>query len=125
MSTSREVDNETKATVNCRFAARRSDRKFNDILRIQDNAIPNKTKKSLNVGTNVFRNKQCFNTQFEHIIGQNRWTNPGILDRDANINTRESEVSRQKYKGKRADLAVVARKVFEFCLSETFWNSYL
>ena len=71
----------------------------------------------------VFRGKKCFNTQFAHIIGQNRWTYPGILDRDANINTRVAEVSRQKYKEKRADLAVVAQKVFKFYLSETFWNS--
>ena len=57
------------------------------------------------------------------MIGQNRWTYPGILDRDANINTRVAEVSRQKYKGRSADLAVVAQKVFKFYLSETFWNS--
>ena len=57
------------------------------------------------------------------MIGQNRWTYPGILDRDANINTRVAEVSSQKYKGKSADLAVAAQKVFKFYLSETFWNS--
>ena len=57
------------------------------------------------------------------MIGQNRWIYPRILDRDACINTRVAEVSRQKYKGRSADLAVVAQNVFKFYLSETFWNS--
>ena len=40
MSTSREVDNETMVGVNSRFAEVTED----DILRMQDNAIPNNTK---------------------------------------------------------------------------------
>ena len=41
MSTSREVDNETMTGVNSRFAEVTE----NDILRMQDIAIPNDTKK--------------------------------------------------------------------------------
>ena len=36
----------------------------NDILRMQDITIPNDTKKATKLGMIVFRDKQCFNTQF-------------------------------------------------------------
>ena len=39
----------------------------NDILRMQDITIPNDTKKATKLGMVVFRNKQCFNTQFAHM----------------------------------------------------------
>ena len=60
MSTSRVVDNETMAGVNSRFAEVAEE----DILQMQDKAIPNNTKKATKLGINVFRGKQCFNTQF-------------------------------------------------------------
>ena len=63
MSTSREVDNETMAGVNSRFAEVTE----NDILRMQDITIPNDTKKATKLGMNFFRDKQCFNTQFAHV----------------------------------------------------------
>ena len=61
MSTSREVDNETMAGVNSRFAEVTED----DIL--QENAISNNTRKATKLGMKVFRGKQCFNTQFGHL----------------------------------------------------------
>ena len=39
----------------------------NDILRMQDITIPNDTKKATKLGMIVFRDKQCFNTQFAHM----------------------------------------------------------
>ena len=39
----------------------------NDILWMQDIRIPNDTKKATKLGMIVFRDKQCFNTQFAHI----------------------------------------------------------
>ena len=53
MSTSWEVDNETMAAVNSRFAEVTE----NDILRMQDITIPNDTKKATNLGMKVFRDK--------------------------------------------------------------------
>ena len=38
-----------------------------DILRMQDNAIPNNAKEATTLGMKVFRDKQCFNTQFAHV----------------------------------------------------------
>ena len=63
MSTSWEVDNETKAGVNSRFAKVTE----NDILRMQDITLPNQTKKATRLGMKVFRDKQCLNTQFAHM----------------------------------------------------------
>ena len=51
------------AGANARFAEVTE----NDILRMQDTTIPNDTKKAMKLGMNVFRNKQCFNTQFAHM----------------------------------------------------------
>ena len=51
MSTSRKVDNETMAGVNSRFVEVTED----NILQMQDNAIPNNTKKATKLGMNVFR----------------------------------------------------------------------
>ena len=51
--------NETMASVNSRFAEVTQ----RDILRMQDNAIPNNTKK----GIKVCKGKQCFDTQFAHM----------------------------------------------------------
>ena len=62
-ATSREVDNETMAGVNSGFAEVTE----NDILRMQDLTIPNDTKKPTKLGMKVFRDKQCFNTQFAHM----------------------------------------------------------
>ena len=39
----------------------------NYILRMQEIAIPNDTKKATKLGMIVFRDKQCFNTQFAHM----------------------------------------------------------
>ena len=39
----------------------------NDILRMQNNTIPNGTKKAANLGMKVSREKHCFNTQFAHM----------------------------------------------------------
>ena len=39
----------------------------NDILRMQDITIPSDTKKATKLGMKVFRDKQCFNTQFAHM----------------------------------------------------------
>ena len=40
----------------------------NNILRMQNNTIPNGTKKAANLGMNlVSREKQCFNVQFAHM----------------------------------------------------------
>ena len=63
MFTSREVDNETMAGVNFRFAEVTED----NILRMQDNAIPNNTKKATKTEMKVFRGKQCFNIKFTHM----------------------------------------------------------
>ena len=63
MSTSRGVDNETKAGINSHFAKVIED----EILQMQDNAIPNNAKKAMKVGMKVFRGKQYFNTQFAHM----------------------------------------------------------
>ena len=51
------------ACVNSRFAEVTE----KDILRMQDITIPNDTKKATELGINVFRDKQCFNTKFTHI----------------------------------------------------------
>ena len=52
------------AGVNSRFAEVTE----NDILRMQDSTIiPNNTKEATKLGMKVFRNKQCFNTQFAHM----------------------------------------------------------
>ena len=48
------------AGVNSRFAEVTE----NDILRMQDITIANDTKKATKLGMKVFRDKQCFNTQF-------------------------------------------------------------
>ena len=58
MSTSREVNNETMACVNSRFAEVTEE----GILRMQDNgnAIPNNTNKATKLRMKVFRGKQCF-----------------------------------------------------------------
>ena len=53
MSTSREVDIETMAGVNSRFAEVTE----NDILRMQDITIPKDTKKATKLGIEVFRDK--------------------------------------------------------------------
>ena len=39
----------------------------NDILRMQDFTISNDIKKTAKLGMEVFRDKQCFNTQFAHM----------------------------------------------------------
>ena len=39
----------------------------NDILRMKDVTIPNDIKKATKLGMIVFRDKQCFNTQFAHM----------------------------------------------------------
>ena len=39
----------------------------NDILRMQDIVISNDTKEATKLGMIVFRDKQCFNTQFAHM----------------------------------------------------------
>ena len=53
----REVNNETMASVNSRFAKVTE----NDILRrIQDITIPNDTKKATKLEMKGFRDKQCF-----------------------------------------------------------------
>ena len=39
----------------------------NGILRMQDITIANDTKKVTKLGMKVFRDKQCFNTQFAHM----------------------------------------------------------
>ena len=59
------MDNETIAGVNSRFAEVTE----NDILPMQDITIANDTKKAtkLGLGIKVFRDKQCFNTQFAHM----------------------------------------------------------
>ena len=57
------MDNETRASENSRFAEMIE----NDILRMQDITIPNDTKKATKLGMKVFRDKQCFNTQFAHM----------------------------------------------------------
>ena len=51
MSSSLEVDNETMAGVNSHFAEVTKD----DTLAMQDNAIPNNTKKATKLGMKVFR----------------------------------------------------------------------
>ena len=61
--TSREVDNETIAGVNSCFVEVTE----NNILQMQENTIPNDTKKATKLGMKVFRDKQCFNTQFAHM----------------------------------------------------------
>ena len=53
------------AGVNCRFAEVTE----NDILRMQDITIPYDTKKAMKLwNMKVFRDKQCFDTQFANII---------------------------------------------------------
>ena len=49
--------------VNSRFAEVTE----NDILRTQDITTANDTKKATKLGMKVFRDKQCFNTQFAHM----------------------------------------------------------
>ena len=39
----------------------------NDILNMQDITTTNDTKKATKLGMKVFRDEQCFNTQFAHI----------------------------------------------------------
>ena len=39
----------------------------NNLLRKQDITNPNDTKKATKLGMKVFRDKQCFNTQFAHM----------------------------------------------------------
>ena len=51
------------AGVNSRFAEVIE----NNILQMQDVTIPNDTKKATKLGMKVFRDKQCFNTQFAHM----------------------------------------------------------
>ena len=51
------------AGVNSRFAEVTK----NDILRMQDITIANDAKKATKLGIKVFRDKQCFNTQFAHM----------------------------------------------------------
>ena len=51
------------AGVNSRFAEVTK----NDILRMQDITIANDAKKATKLGMKVFRDKQCFNTQFAHM----------------------------------------------------------
>ena len=51
------------AVVNSRFAEVTE----NDILQMQDITIANDTKKATKLGMKVFRDKQCFNTQFAHM----------------------------------------------------------
>ena len=51
------------AGVNYRFAEATE----NDILRTQDITTANDTKKATKLGMKVFRDKQCFNTQFAHM----------------------------------------------------------
>ena len=51
------------AGVNSRFAEVIE----NDILRMQDITTANDTKKATKLGIKVFRDKQCFNTQFSHM----------------------------------------------------------
>ena len=51
------------AGVNSRFAEVTE----NDILRMQDNTIPNNTKEATKLGIKVFKDKQCFNTQFAYM----------------------------------------------------------
>ena len=58
MSTSQEVDNETMASVNSRFAEVTE----NDIFRMQDITIPNDTRKITKLGMKFLGDKQCFNT---------------------------------------------------------------
>ena len=53
------------AGINSRFAV--AEVTENDILRMQDITIPNDTKKPTKLGIKVFRDKQCFNTQFAHM----------------------------------------------------------
>ena len=65
--TSREVDDETMAGVNSRFAEVIK----NDILRMQDTTNPNDTKKATKLGMKVFRDKQCLYTQFAHMYMSN------------------------------------------------------
>ena len=63
MPTSREVDNQTMAGVNSRFAKATED----NILWIQENAITSNTKKATRLGIKVSGGKQCLNTQFANI----------------------------------------------------------
>ena len=51
------------AGVNSRFAEVTE----NDILRMQDITTANDIKKAKKLGMKVFRDKQCFNTQFAHM----------------------------------------------------------
>ena len=51
------------AGVNSRFAEVTE----NDILRKQDITVANGTKKATKLRMKVFRDKQCFNTQFAHM----------------------------------------------------------
>ena len=63
MSISREVNNETIADVNSRFAEVTE----NDVLRMQDSVIPNNTKKAMELGMKVFKGTQCFDIQSGHM----------------------------------------------------------
>ena len=51
------------AGVNSRFAEVTE----NDVLRMQDSAIPKNTKKARKLGMKVFRGTQCFDIQFSHM----------------------------------------------------------
>ena len=51
------------AAVNSRFAEETE----NDILRTQNITTTNDTKKTTKLGVKIFRDKQCFNTQFAHM----------------------------------------------------------
>ena len=51
----------------------------NDILRMRDIIIPNDTKKATKLGMIVFRDTQCFNTQFAHMSSVLSWS-PSFAD---------------------------------------------
>ena len=57
MFTSWEVGNETMNGANSRFAVVTEE----EIFQMQDNTIPNTTKKAMKSGMKVFRGKQSFN----------------------------------------------------------------
>ena len=59
----RWITKQWPAGVNSRFAEVTK----NNILRMQDITIANDTNKATKLGMKVFRDKQCFNTQFAHM----------------------------------------------------------
>ena len=63
LSPGRWIMKQWPAGVNSRFAEVTE----NDILRMQDITIINDTKKDTKLGMKVFRDQQCFNTQFAHM----------------------------------------------------------